>query len=70
MTTLSHAAHRPGRARRSFLAQVRLMLILRRQRLDLATLPDERLEDLGLTRADVAAELARPLWDVPQNWRF
>lgn len=70
MTTLSHALHRPTRPRRSLLALLRLMLILRRQRHDLANLPDDRLTDLGLTRADVAAERARPLWDVPQNWRF
>ncbi|MGN7870523.1 DUF1127 domain-containing protein [Paracoccus sp. 22332] len=45
------------------------MLALRRSRLDLAHLSDDQLRDIGLTRDQVAAEIARPIWDVPANWR-
>ncbi|PSL22352.1 DUF1127 domain-containing protein [Shimia abyssi] len=40
-----------------------------RQRRALAKLDDAALLDMGLTRADVNAELKRPVWDVPSNWR-
>ena len=33
-----------------------------RERAHLATLPPEILKDVGLTRADVHAELHKPLW--------
>lgn len=45
------------------------LLSLRRSRLDLAGLSDEQLRDIGLTRDQVADEIARPIWDVPNNWR-
>lgn len=45
------------------------LLTLRRSRLDLAHLSDDQLRDIGLTRDQVAAEIARPIWDVPANWR-
>lgn len=37
-------------------------LARRRQRLDLAELDDRLLQDIGLTRADVARETAKPFW--------
>ncbi len=40
-----------------------------RERQALLALDDLRLLDLGLTRADVAAELSRSLWDAPRSWR-
>ena len=40
-----------------------------RQRRELAELDDIRLDDLGLTRANVKAELARTFWDAPAHWR-
>ncbi|GGF59395.1 hypothetical protein GCM10011402_09280 [Paracoccus acridae] len=49
--------------------RITTMLSLRRSRLDLAYLSDEQLRDVGLTRDDVATEIARPIWDVPANWR-
>jgi uncharacterized protein YjiS (DUF1127 family) len=33
-----------------------------RQRRDLATLDDQALHDIGLSRSDVAAETAKPFW--------
>ncbi|HLT78283.1 MAG TPA: DUF1127 domain-containing protein [Ferrovibrio sp.] len=33
-----------------------------RERAHLASLPNEILKDVGLTRADVEAELSKPLW--------
>lgn len=45
------------------------LLSLRRSRLDLAGLSDDQLRDIGLTRDQVADEIARPIWDVPNNWR-
>ena len=38
---------------------------LARQRRQLATLNDEALKDLGLSRADVLQESERPFWDDP-----
>ncbi|WP_197917122.1 DUF1127 domain-containing protein [Thiosulfatihalobacter marinus] len=40
-----------------------------RQRRALARLDDAALKDLGLTAGDVNAEIRRPVWDVPSNWR-
>ncbi|MEM1345350.1 MAG: DUF1127 domain-containing protein [Pseudomonadota bacterium] len=36
-----------------------------RERRALAALPTERLDDLGLTRAEAAREAARAPWDLP-----
>lgn len=41
---------------------VETWLARRRQRLDLAELDDRLLQDIGLTRADVARETAKPFW--------
>lgn len=45
------------------------MFDVRRTRIDLARLSDDQLHDIGLTRDEVRAELDRPVWDVPLNWR-
>jgi uncharacterized protein YjiS (DUF1127 family) len=45
------------------------MLSVRRSRQDLSHLSDDQLRDIGLTREQVAHEIARPIWDVPTNWR-
>jgi uncharacterized protein YjiS (DUF1127 family) len=36
----------------------------------LAELPDHLREDVGLTEAEAHREANRPLWDVPDHWRF
>jgi uncharacterized protein YjiS (DUF1127 family) len=35
------------------------------ERVELARLSDERLRDIGLSRADVVRESSRPFWDDP-----
>lgn len=40
-----------------------------RQRQKLAQLDSAALEDMGLTRAQVAAEMRRGLWNAPQHWK-
>lgn len=50
------------------LARLRAAWHVSVQRRQLATLDDARLADLGLTRADVRAEVARAPWDVPKHW--
>jgi uncharacterized protein YjiS (DUF1127 family) len=51
------------------LARLRLGLTARHQRKQLLTLDAARLADIGLTADQARAEAARPLWDVPRNWR-
>ena len=51
------------------LALVQFGLVARRQRQHLASLDDRALADIGLTRDEATTEAARPLWDVPGNWR-
>ncbi len=40
-----------------------------RQRQHLNRLPEHMRRDIGLTDAQIDAEVQRPLWDVPQTWR-
>ena len=49
---------------RAFLA-LELALQVRKERRALQQLGEAGLKDIGLTRADVAAEWHRPFWDVP-----
>jgi len=37
------------------------------QRRALANMTPERLDDLGLSRADAAREVRRPFWDIPEK---
>jgi uncharacterized protein YjiS (DUF1127 family) len=55
---------RPG-----WLERILTMFDVRRTRIDLSRLSDDQLRDVGLTRDQVEAELSRPAWDVPPNWR-
>lgn len=60
------AGHPP---RRSWGRRILTLLSVRRSRQDLVHLSDVQLRDIGLTRDQVAHEIARPIWDVPANWR-
>lgn len=39
-----------------------------RQRQHLARLDSHLLDDIGVTPAEAAAEVARPIWDAPAAW--
>ena len=65
----SVSCHSPIRPRRaSLLSLVFNAIAVKRQRRELLELPDHRLADLGLTRAQAEAEGRRALWDAPQHW--
>lgn len=68
-TSLRHAGA-AQRVRPGLVARVRAMLALRRQRRDLLAMDAHQLRDLGLTPDQARAEALRPVWDVPQTWRF
>jgi uncharacterized protein YjiS (DUF1127 family) len=63
-TTLPRASDRASFVSRiqATLDALETWLSRRRQRLDLAGLEDRLLADIGLTRADVARETAKPFW--------
>lgn len=69
----SHCAapmsHTARASRRSLLARLIDMLLLRRQRAQLAKLDDAALRDMGLTRAQALQEAKRHMWDAPEFWR-
>ncbi len=48
--------------------RLRLAMIARRQRAQLARLDATLLADIGVTAGEAATEAARPAWDVPSNW--
>ncbi|MFP3923784.1 DUF1127 domain-containing protein [Pseudomonas sp. W5-36] len=52
---------------RGFVAQVARWRRLHQQRVELATLSDDALKDLGLSRADLYEEMQRPFWDDPMK---
>ena len=49
----------------SLFSTLTLMISVSRERQQLRSLSAEALKDMGLDRADVAREVARPLWDLP-----
>lgn len=55
--------------RPNWIERILTMFDVRKTRVDLSKLTDKQLRDVGLTREDVEAELACPVWDVPPNWR-
>lgn len=63
------AAHRRRPPRHGLIGRVLTMLEVRRTRTALSRLNDSQLCDIGLRRDQVDAEIQRPIWDVPQNWR-
>lgn len=37
--------------------------------IELSSLSDQMLDDIGVTLAEVEAEMRRPAWDAPLHWR-
>ena len=57
-------------ARRTGLVQwLHALLAAHDSRRALANLDAAARADVALSKADVKAELARPLWDVPRAWK-
>ncbi len=56
-------------ARRGVLPQLALSVTLWRQRRVLGRLSPESLDDVGISPKAARDEAARPIWDVPANWR-
>ncbi|MGL4309267.1 MAG: DUF1127 domain-containing protein [Paracoccaceae bacterium] len=46
------------------------LIAIRSHRRRLKDMPDELLNDIGLTRDQARAEAARPVWDVPASWKM
>lgn len=60
-----HEVQFSRRAGIGLLGWIKRQLAISRQHRHLARLDDAALRDLGLTRADVARELAQPFWMQP-----
>ena len=69
-TSRGHAGLRSTPTLPSLAGRVLAALAIWRQRRALAELPDHLRRDVGLTEAEIRAELNRPVWHVPQFWRF
>lgn len=46
------------------------LIAVRNHRRLLKDMPDEVLNDIGVTRDQARAEAARPIWDVPASWKM
>jgi uncharacterized protein YjiS (DUF1127 family) len=55
------------RAWHTVASQIARWRLLHRQRIQLASLSDDALKDIGLSRADVYEETDRPFWDDPMK---
>ncbi|MDB5658362.1 MAG: hypothetical protein JWS10_977 [Cypionkella sp.] len=68
-TSTLAVAHVQSRGTLADLAKrLRLAMIARRQRAQLARLDANMLADIGITAHQAASEAARPAWDVPSTW--
>ncbi len=68
MTYLS-ATRSLGQSRLGWTGIVAHYLDVWRQRRHLARLDDSALRDIGLTHAEIDAEIRRPIWDAPASWQ-
>ncbi|MHC8318800.1 DUF1127 domain-containing protein [Pseudomonas sp. LB3P31] len=64
-TTGSSTFNSIARALNDAFAQIGRWRQLHRERAEIASLSDDRLRDIGLSRCDVRRESARPFWDDP-----
>lgn len=65
MGRVHHAAPKAG-----FLARLNASMALYRSRAKLADLDPHQLNDIGLTKKEAHDEARRPVWDVPQTWKY
>ncbi len=65
LQVLSHGLGKVGLPLARATAQLMRWRQLSRDRAELARLSDDRLRDIGLSRADVMWESSRPFWDDP-----
>ncbi|MFK3795491.1 DUF1127 domain-containing protein [Pseudomonas sp. NPDC088444] len=66
LKTLSHDSA-IERAWHAAIGQIARWRKLHRERVQLASLSDAALKDMGLSRADVIEESERPFWDDPMK---
>lgn len=52
--------------RPNWLERILTAFDIRKTRIDLSKLTDEQLADVGLSRAQVDAEIQRSMWDAPE----
>ncbi len=67
--TLTHRRAMPAR-RAGLVRLISTAFAAWRQRRALEGLDAHARRDLGLSESDIHIESARPIWDVPQNWRL
>jgi len=70
MTVLNISTSSPCSARKKISIWQRLFNFetLRKERLELRSLSDSQLKDIGITPDQARKEADRPAWDVPSNW--
>lgn len=55
--------------RPNWLERILTAFDIRKTRIDLSKLSDEQLRDVGVSRAQVEAEINRSMWDAPEYFR-
>lgn len=72
MTLIDTALGRAHQAapKAGFLARLNAAMALYRSRARLAELDPHHLNDIGLTKKEAHDEASRPVWDVPQTWKY
>lgn len=56
-------------ARPGWLERLLTVFDTRQKAIDTSSVSDRDLADLGLSRADLEAEIRRPAWDAPLSWK-
>lgn len=65
--TAAVSAPSRGVSSRGLLSRIGLWLTVASERKALSAMPQERLEDMGLTADAAWAEASRPFWDAPNR---
>lgn len=67
-TTTLHRPTLPAHRQSGLFTKIANVFAVYSERRRLADLPDYRLADLGITRAQATQEARREIWDVPAGW--